>query len=270
MLRHLTGALLDAVEHSDSDTHTSARIWAVNALRAIPRTDSAALTKIVARLRGWFCIVSRDADCNRDIKKSRSDRLKSRIGIDSSGLIKVLGIDLELVDQDDGVLLDTAPSIIEGFPLTKSLPVFEIAAVVLSIGHHKKCWDGLKWLCLLNEIDPDEMAAALRELSADIRLRTPETGVHADLPARVASLLLWLSGQEQDEDTAVSIDPGLDRSLTYEKDYLPRPSSSFFPLERRHADVTLNDTELPLFRRVQRTKELWLDPSFRTTSGIHC
>ena len=172
------------------------------------------------------------------------------------------------MDQDDGVLLDTAPSIIEGFPLAKSLPVFEIAAVVLSIGHHKKCWDGLKWLCLLNEIDPDEMAAALRELSADIRLRTPETGVHTDLPARVASLLLWLSGQEQDEDAAVSIDPSLDRSLTYEKDYLPRPSSSFFPLERRHADVTLNDTELPLFRRVQRTKELWLDPSFEPPAAF--
>ncbi|HEY8095095.1 MAG TPA: hypothetical protein VIE65_03255, partial [Methylobacter sp.] len=269
---HLADALLDAVEHSDTDTHTSARIWAVNALRTIPRTDSMALTTIVARLRGWFCIVSRDADsrqnANAEFEKNRSDRFKSRIGIDSPGRIKVLGIDLELVDQSDGVLLATAPSIIEGFPLAKTLPVFEVAAVVLSVGRCDKGWDGLKWLCLLNEIDPDETAVALRELSAKVRLRTPETGVHAALPARIASLLLRMSGQEQDEDAAISIDPSLDRWFTYEKDYLAQPSRSFFALERRHADITLNDTELPLLSRVQRTKELWLDPNFEPPASF--
>jgi len=65
---YLTDALLDAVEHSDSSTHTSARFWAVNALRAIPRTDSTALATIVTRLRSWFYIVSRDADSRQNAK----------------------------------------------------------------------------------------------------------------------------------------------------------------------------------------------------------
>ena len=49
----LPGALLDAVEYSDTDVHESARHWAVQALRAIPRTDDAALRVIVERTRCW-------------------------------------------------------------------------------------------------------------------------------------------------------------------------------------------------------------------------
>lgn len=264
---NLTDALLDAVEHSDGRTHASARLWAVNALRAIPRTDTAALATIITRVRHWFRIVSRDIDlyahADADLEKNRSDRLKRRIGTDSSGPITVVGVDLELVDRADGMLQAAAPSIIEGFPLAKALPVFEAAAVTLAIRGRNESWDGLKWLCVLNEADPDETAVALRSLSEAVRLRTPEPGVHPDLPARVAALLLWLDGKEVDEDVAASIDPGLDRVLTYEKDYLPRPGHSFFALERRHAEIALNDTDLRLHVRVQRTKELWLDPSFK-------
>jgi hypothetical protein len=161
------------------------------------------------------------------------------------------------------MLQATVPSIIEGFFLAKATPIFEAAAVSLAVrGRSNGSWDGLRWLCLLNEADPDEMTAALRELSETVFLRKPESGVHPDLPAYVAALLLWLSGQKSDEDAAVLIDPGIDLPLTYEKDYLPQPSRSIFPLERRHAEITLNDMELPLYGRVQRTKELWLDPTF--------
>lgn len=264
---NLSDALLDAVELSDGRTHASARLWAVNALRAIPRTDTAALDTIVIRAGRWLSIVSRDVnprpDANVGFETRRSDQFKRRIGIDSSEQITVVGVDLELVDRNDGVLQATVPSILEGFPLAKATPIFEVAAVELAVrGRSNECWNRLKWLCLLNQTDPDEMAAALRELSEAVRFREPELGVHPDLPARVASLLLWLSGQEPDEDAAVSINPGIDRILTYEKDYLPRPALSFFTLERRHAEITLNDTELPLHVRVGRTKELWLDPSF--------
>ena len=89
-----------------------------------------------------------------------------------------------------------------------------------------------------------------------------DRGVRADLPKRIAALLLWLTGQELDEDTAASLDPRTDRPLTYEQDYLPRPSRSSFPLERRHAEITLNDRELSVLSRVERIGELWLDPDF--------
>ena len=53
----------------------------------------------------------------------------------------------------------------------------------------------------------------------------------------------------------MDIDPDLDRLFSYEKDYLRKPGQSWFPLERRHAEITLDDRELPLTYRVQRTKE---------------
>jgi hypothetical protein len=269
---HLTDALLDAVEQSDTPTHASARLWAVEALRAIPRTDAASLTAIFTRVRHWFSIISRDVyrhpEANPDVEKRRSAHFEHLIGVDFPGPIRVVGVDLELVDQTDNVLQATAPSIIEGFPLAKAQPIFEVAAVALAISRRDEGWDGLKWLCLLNEVDPDEMAMALRELSEAVRHRTPEPHVHPDLGARVAALLLCLSGQERDEDTAASIDPPLGRVLSYEEDYLPRPGRSFFALERRHAGAALRDAELPLLTRVQRTKDLWLDPTFELPTAF--
>ena len=261
-------ALLDTIEHSDSYVYDSARFWAVNALRNIPREDTAAFTKIIQRSLRWMSIVSRDVDmqpnANKERDKQRSDRLKNLIGIDSSQRIKVCDVELEWVDHDTGfgAWQTTVPSIIEVFPLSKALPIFEVAAVSVAVRGQNASWDGLKWICLLKEDDPDDMVKALRDLSEEIRLRTPEPGIHPDLPKRVAALLLKLTGHKADEDKAVDIDPDLDRLFSYEKDYLQKPSQSWFPLERRHAEITLDDRELPLTYRVQRTKELWLDPSF--------
>ena len=264
---NLTDALLDVIEYSASrHVHDFARFWAVKALCTIPRDDSAALNMIVMRTCRWLGTVSLDGDgwpsISQEHNESRLDQLKRRIGIDSLGRILVVGLEVEVVNQSLSLLKAAVPLIIEGFPLARSLPIFKAAAVDLAIEDQSKCWDGLKWLCLLNEVDPDETATALRDLSEEISLREPEPGVHQDLPKRIAALLLWLTGQEMDEDDAVSIEPGIDRPLTYEKAYLPQPGRSLFPLERRHAETVLNDTELPLFMRLRRTEELWIDPKF--------
>ena len=264
-------ALLEAVEHSESHVHNSARLWAVNALRKIPRTDNAALVAIVARADRWMRCVFRDIGTRRNAHKEhdewRSDQLRQRIGTDSAGSTVVVGRELELVDQDFGLIQAVVPSIIEGFSLANALPIFQAAAVVLAVADRSACWDGLRWLCLLNDVDPDHTAASLRELANEVGRRKPEPGVRADLPRRVAALLLWLTGLEVDEDAAASIDPRTDQPLTYERDYLPRPSRSAFPLERRHAELTLNDRELPILRRVERIGELWLDPDFLPPNG---
>lgn len=257
----LPNALLNAVEYSDSHAHDSARFWAVNALSKISRDDSAVLDMIVERSFRWLSVVSCDGD-------RQSDRLKRLIGSDTLGPISVIGVELEQVDRSFNLLKAVVPLILEGFPLANALPIFETAAVALVVGDRSSCWDGLKWLCLLNEVDPDETAMALRGLSEEISRRQPEQGVHPDLPKRIAALLLWLTGQEEDEDAAVSMDPGIDRPLTYEKDYLPQPGRSWFPLERRHAQSVLTNTDLPLYSRVQRTTELWLDPSFEPPASF--
>ncbi len=260
-------ALLDAIEHSDSYTHGSARFGAVNALRNIPQEDTTAFTKIIKRTRRWMSMVSRDVDTQRNANeerdKRRSDRLKRLIGIDASQRIKVVGVELELVDSVSWSLLSTVPSIIEVFPLAKALPIFERAAIALAVRGRSESWDGLKWICLLNEVDPDDTVQALRKLSKEIRRRTPEPGIHPDLPRRVAELLLRLTGHKADEDKAVAIAPDLDRPSSYKKDYLRKPGQSWFPLERCHAEIVLADRELPLVSRAQRTADLWLDPNFK-------
>jgi hypothetical protein len=259
-------ALLDAVEQSHDHTHASARLWAVNALRAIPKNNAAALSAIVTRLRAWFSIVSRDVNTylntNADIEKQRADRLKIRIGVDASGPINVVGVTLHIVDHGDGGLQSIAPSILEGFPLAQAQAVFEVAAVSLSVGHRNEGWNGLKWLCLLNEIDPDQMATVLRSLSNAVRTRESEKGVHPDLPAGAAAFLLYLSGQETDEDTAELLNPRIGRLFSYEEHYLKDPGRSWFALERRHSSIVLEDKKLSLLARIQRTEELWLDPTF--------
>jgi len=283
---YIPEALLDAVEQSDAHAQTSARLWAINALRAIPRAEGRALTAIVARLRAWFSIVSRevagqlwvppDLEEQRanfekqraDSERQRSERYKARIGIDESGPLTVIGVPLRLVDRDDGRLQTVAPSILDGFPLAKALPCFEAAAVALAVRGHADGWQGLKWLCYLNEVDPEAMAIALRALSAEIGTRPPEVRIHPDLPARAAALLLWLSGQEVDEEMAATIDPGIGHHLTYEKHYLADPGRSLFALERRHAETVLNDKELPIYTRLRRTKALWLDPTFQPPPGL--
>ena len=268
-------ALLDAVERSDGHAHSSAQNWAVNALRAIPCTDTAAFSSIVKRACRWLRRVSRGVKTGSNAVESekwRADRFTQRIGTDSSGPVTVVGVELELVDQAFGSPKDVVPSIIEGFPLAGALPIFEVVAVATAITEavrgHDESWYGLQWLCLLNEIDADATAEALRDLSRSVRLRTPEPGVHRELSARVAALLLWLTGQETDEDATVALDPGIDRP-SYEHEYLSQPSRSlWFPLERRHAEAVLKDTTLPVGVRIQRTQELWLDPHFEPPAAF--
>ena len=74
--------------------------------------------------------------------------------------------------------------------------------------------------------------------------------------------LLRLTGKDEDEDTVVSLSTKMDRALTYEKYDPPWPVRSHFLLNRRQAKIALNDTEQTLVSRVQRTKEIWFDPTF--------
>ena len=262
----LPGALLDAIEYSDTDIHESARDSAVKALGGIPKDDNNAVEVIVERTRRWMGTVYRDIDSKRnrsdDQKKWRSDVLLKLIGTDAAGTISVAGVELSLVDQYPGLVKSTVPSILEGFPLRKVMPIFEAAATALAAGDHSGCWDSLKWLCLLNEVDPEETAEGLRDLSKKVLSRIPEPGIHTDLQKRVAALLLWLTGSEQDDKVAADLNPAIGRGFNYKRDYLSNPRRSMFTLERRHASDVLQDSSLAVQSRVKRVGELWLDPTF--------
>jgi hypothetical protein len=258
----LCDALLDVIEQNSDGTRTSARLWAVNALRSVHRADMISFTKIVDRATCWLRVVSRDIDPpNRqhaDSEKARANRILTRIGVDADGERTVLETRIVLVERHSDAAAATIPSVLEGFALAMALPVFESAALALAIRGREEYWDGLKWLCLLNDVDFEATAAALRQRSAEIAALTPEAGIHPELPLRVAALLLWLSGNEDDEAAAARLNPPLDQVLSYERDYVANPATSLFTLERRHAEQVLSDKTIALHRRIDRTKHFWL------------
>ena len=268
----LLDPLLDTIEHSDSRALTATQHLGARAIRSIPRSDRAALTKIVARATVWLSTVSRDIDTRRDAdldhERRRHERFISRIGRDSSGPIVVAAIHLRLVDQSLSALPALVPKLLDGFPLAAAAPVFETAAASMAIAGNNPAWRGLKWLCLLNQLDPRETTLSVRRLSDDIRLRVPEPGVRHDFPARVAALLLWLTGHTRDDVAANSIDPAFYHPFTYNPHYLAHPPTSFFPLEHRHVKITLEQSTLRLDFRIQRTKQFLLDPKFTPPSSF--
>lgn len=258
--------LLDTVALQGEGAQRSARVWAVNALRAIPRSDTTALSKIISHVITWLRTVSRDVDHpaqrHDDSEKARSARFMKRLGVDIDGPCTVLGNQILLVERRSDEVIRTIPSLLEGFPLVSVVPVFEVAALVLAIRGRCDFWDGLKWLCLLNNEDFTETAKELRLKSGQIAARVPEHGIHPELPLRVAALLLWLSGDEDNEAAAAQLNPALDQPFSYDADYANDPGRSIFKLERRHAEQVLLDASLSLRRKIDRTKAFWLDPGF--------
>ena len=87
------GTLLDVIEHSNKQVNSSARNWAVRALRTIPRTNAEIFSLIVERVYNWLCVVSLDFDpkTSKESEKWRSEHFKKLIGTDDSGQINILG-----------------------------------------------------------------------------------------------------------------------------------------------------------------------------------
>ena len=270
LARPLAEQLLDAIEVS-AYVHRSARIWAVNALRSLPRDDVGLRDLIVGKAAEWLRVVSRDVDTRNaesETEKSRLARLAERIGIDRAGSLTVLGTQIQLVDNAVTTATETIPSLIEGFPLANALPVFEAAAISLAIRHRDDIWESLKWLSLLNEVDRVETVTAIRTRANAIAALTPEPGIHPDVAKRVAALLLWLNATDEDAEAAAALRPVLYHFFDYQKDYLADPGASFFALERRHAESVLTNTELTLHSRLNRSRQLWLDPTFVPPQSI--
>ena len=264
----LPDVLLELVERSPRATHGSTQRLALAALRGIDRSDARVRDMLLGRATRWLAVVSRDVtpqssvDPEGQAEKHRADRLVKRVGHDQSGPMTVLGAPLLFVDRDPEALAACVPALLEGYPLADAVPAFVTGAVASVISMMKPHWGELKWMCLLNELDPQETAASLRAASAVMVARVPEPGVHPELAPRVAAFLLWLTGYSVDEERASAINPPLDRQLSYDADYLPNPVHSLFELERRHAELALGDTSLNLISRARRLRDLWLDPDF--------
>jgi hypothetical protein len=262
----LVSALMAVIEESPNHAHAAARSCAVMALHGLPRDDSEAFREIVSTSCRWLLDISRDVRIGMhdspETEERRSNRWLELLGEDQAGQRLILGKSVNLTDGPNGIDDETIPTLLEGFLLAEAVSVFEAAALQIALRGSCDCWDKLKWLCLLNEIDPRETSAEIRTRAAAFASKQVETNVDPRLGARVASLILRLSTDDADEDAADRLEPGIYRNWSYEKDYLADPGSSLFTLERRHADEVLRNKQLNLWARLQRTKDLWLDPTF--------
>ena len=265
LAKPLLRALLDVLERESHGAYHGARLLALDAIRSLPKGDGDTWAIIVQRATNWLSIFSRDVDPpsrrNEESERHRSDHLKKRIGSDEDGEATILGLKLQIVERGGSPGVSEIPAVIEGFPLAEARSIFEHNALVEALTRGAGIWDELKWVVLLNPVDFDATRDMLKALSDDFLTRAAESGVHPDLNKRVAALLLWMSGDEALESEAADIDPGLDSWRSYEEDYLLDPANSWYRLERRHIDEVLANRELPLFRRIDRAKHFWSDPT---------
>lgn len=263
----MPSALLDTVERSSTQSQSAAQRTALGALRALDRSDAQLRTLLVERAAFWLSRVSLDLNIYAQqvpAEDQRSlERLEKRIGPTATGRKTVLGVSLEILERDVLRWGDHVPALLEGFALEHAVPAFVAGALSSLLTPMQPHWEALRWMCLLNEIDPEQAAQALREASAQIQARVPEPGVNPLLAGRLAAYLLYLTGFDVDETAGMAIDTRIDANWTYADDYLKDPARSYLKLERRHADLTLADTGIDVVRRAHRLDEIWLDPTFK-------
>lgn len=196
------------------------------------------------------------------MNQESAEQFRKRAGVDQPGPLYAVGYKLNVVDFDSGVQFIAVPSLLEGYPLKHTLAAITTAAINVTLSRDTSGWNGLKWLLLLNENDPAETAAAIRQMSVSIRSYPVEDGINPAIPDKIAQNLLWSTGYECDDLAASEISTEFDSFWDYQKDYLDNPGTSFIALEPRHAHSVLADTTIALHRRLEKTKNFWLDPQF--------
>jgi hypothetical protein len=208
--RQLLSPLLRLLERNNSGPFRSARLTALNAIRSIPNKDNATLGMIAENASRWLTTFSREVDPparqNAEAEKHRSDNLMKRVGRDEDGEYIMLGMCFNFVERDNVPAIYDIPELLEGYPLSSLIDLFERVAIANSLSRRIGFWDDLKWIIRLNEIDFQETASALKSRSLEVSQLIPEAGIHPELPLRVAALLLWLSCDEDNESEAVKLD----------------------------------------------------------------
>ncbi len=267
LAHELVEPLLEAVERSPGPALSSPRYIAVNALATVDKRSPTVARTIASLASRWQRVISleRARDSTDRTENSeytwRRNLLEERIGTAEVGSVFVLGTGFEIVEDGDPELPLVAAQLLQGRPLAEAIQFLEAGAIHQAITGMPK--EAQSWLNSLNVLDPVETAERLRSRSTQLRTVAPETGVHPDLPKRVAALLLWRTGYEEDARSAAELNPPMERPLSYEEAYLSDPAASvFYPLERRHVVHALARQDLPARYRVNRAEDALVDPSF--------
>lgn len=263
--------LLDVIEETGDHAASSPRYRAINALDTLDHSDASVAHAIAKRGERWLSWISQElgtdsANTDAERVRRRKELLESRIGTGEPGLVQVLGREVKIVGQAHESLGIAAVQLLQGRPLVEAIGFFEAAALHMAICREHRDEQG--WLNLVNNVDPVETAECLRERSEAMLLRHPEDGVHEQLNKRVAAILLWRTGYQEDVKRALEISPELDRSPTYAEGYEKDPAESLRRLERRHAEGVLAREDVALRSRIQRISAFLMDPKLEAPTGF--
>ena len=264
----LVTPMLDVIETSCGHALATPREIALSSLAAVDKSDPHVAAAIAERGARWQSRISLEirgnpSDQTEDsLQTHRRDRLNDRIGVAEPGFVTIANREFEIVERTDDDLIVATAQLLQGRPLKEAIEFFVCGAIQVAVVGGGAALETQSWLNILNTVDPEDTAIELRRASQVIRSTAPEDGHHSDLNARIASILLWRTGYSEDAVDAWNTDPKIDHHDRYDIDYLSDPSRSLFRLERRHAAQVLCDTNLPLFRRIERAMDALLDPTF--------
>lgn len=266
-------ALLDSMEHSSSRAHATARHWVLSAIRRIPETNHKAWNAVLCRLEIWAAVTDCPSPAERkrndEVAQYRSNKLVETIGIDTPGMVEVLGVNVALRPFSEPYLGAEVARILQGRRLNCAMRIFKAAAISRTLGSSRsETWTGLKWLLIFDSRTRTETLSALSQMADEIMASTAESYIHKDVKARVAALLLWLPDDSAMDARALQINPPSSAVFNYDTDYLDDPVASYFALERRHLDAVLSDDRLTFKQKSQRLKKLLADPTFCVPDGI--
>lgn len=268
-------SMLAVVEHSTLNSQHVAFHYAVQSLRRLPRARTAEWGEAIARMVEWasWTTIPRPeqvADPNHYAKRHQ-EQLLERLGSVQPGVSVVFGEALKFDYSHPGDPSVAIPGIMEGHELTAFMAVFARAAVreAVRVDMGSKCWDGLRWVVMLACQQPEKAREQLEQMANVFLTLDPEPGIDQALRNRVAAYLLRLTGDEALEIRAYEINETYGLAWDYQKDYLPDPAESLFPLEKRHVDSMLAKSDIPEWRRLERLQTLLLaDPDTKIPEDL--
>lgn len=267
-------SMLTVIEHSVSGSRSAAFHYAVQSLRGLRRARTEDWDRITQRMLEWVSWVTLPNrahlnDPNHYAKRHQEEFL-TRVGVGSPGRVLVHGESLKLDYSHPGDPSSAIPGILEGNDLNLFMPIIRRAAVreAVRVNFESRCWDGMRWVLLLASQNQHHARDEIVRMAEDILASAPEAGVHSKLRNRIAAYLLRLTGIEQQEERASLVNETFGNAWDYDKDYLNDPGNSFFELEYRHLIQVLNDSSLPVGRRLDKLSNFLAVPNLIIPSDL--
>ena len=266
--------MLTVIEHSVAGSRSAAFHYAVQSLRRLPRSRTEDWDRTTQRMLEWTSWVTLPDRAHLNdpnhYAKRHQEQILTRTGAGTPGWALVHGESLKLDYSHQGDPSAAIPGILEGHDLNLFMPVIRRAAVreAVRVDLESRCWDGLRWVLLLASQNQHQAREEVVRMADAILASDPEAGVHPRLRNRIAAYLLRLTGIEEHEVRASLVNETFGNAWDYEKDYLGDPGKSFFELEFRHLDQVLNDSSLPVGRRLDKLLSFLAVPDLRIPSDL--